>query len=545
MGSVYLSTTRGGQPVALKVIRREYAENPEFRRRFAREVAAARQVQGTYTAAVIDSNTEGEQPWLASAYVPGPSLADAVQRHGPLPVTSVLTLTAGVAEALQSVHAAGVVHRDLKPSNVLLASDGPRVIDFGIARAGDATALTGTDVRLGTPSYMAPEQAEGRTAGPGIDIFALGLVVFFAATARHPFGEGDGLGLLYRIVSQQPDLTACPEPLRPVVERCLAKDPADRPSLDTVIEDCLRIAEAQGVDLMRGEGWWLPRTVAAEATALELPAPTLPAPPAPAPLPATAPAPHAYVPTQRDGAVHPQPTDTSPARPGETPPAPRRLLRTRRGRLTAVIGAALVVLAGGIFAAVQMNGAGADGPTSSADWAIMDGKQSVAVTLKAPPAKNAPAAWSWRRCAGENGSTLHSTSWLDLRTLEASEHGEDLSSGVPQGFDIRYTNCTDGTGDEVPTNGLTLIEGHGSWGTVDHHDVTGDDCHKAATSKNLPSQVSIGKLQAGQALHANIGICILTKQQTLVLLWIDKAVPRTDNLRDFAMTATEWSSDKG
>ncbi|SNS42709.1 Serine/threonine protein kinase [Streptosporangium subroseum] len=248
MGIVYLSYSRGGQPVALKVVRREYAEDPEFRRRFAREVEAARRVQGAYTAPVLDSNVEGTQPWLASAYVPGPSLADAVHRHGPLPPETVLSLVAGIAEALQSIHGVGVVHRDLKPTNVLLASDGPRVIDFGIARSADATALTDTNVRLGTPAYMSPEQVTGRGIGPETDLFALGLVAFFAATGRHPFGEGDGNALLFRILSQEPELTACPEPLREIVARCLAKESSERPTPTEIIELCRGGAGAGSFD---------------------------------------------------------------------------------------------------------------------------------------------------------------------------------------------------------------------------------------------------------------------------------------------------------
>ena len=151
MGKVYLSYTPGGRPVAIKVIRPEFGEDPEFRRRFAQEVQSAQRVQGLFTAPVIDADTEGRQPWLATAYVPGPSLADSVVAHGALPVQAVLLLIAGMAEALHVIHGAGIVHRDLKPSNVLLAADGPRVIDFGIAHAADATSLTGSGVTIGTP----------------------------------------------------------------------------------------------------------------------------------------------------------------------------------------------------------------------------------------------------------------------------------------------------------------------------------------------------------------------------------------------------------
>lgn len=181
MGKVYLSYTPGGRPVAIKVIRPEFSEDAEFRRRFKQEVQSAQRVQGLYTAPVIDSDAEGPSPWLATAYVPGPSLAAAVAEHGKLPVPTVLLLVAGIAEALQVIHGAGIVHRDLKPSNVLLAADGPRVIDFGIARAADATSLTSSGVTVGTPTFMAPEQAAGSTISPATDVFALGEVAAYAA----------------------------------------------------------------------------------------------------------------------------------------------------------------------------------------------------------------------------------------------------------------------------------------------------------------------------------------------------------------------------
>jgi tRNA A-37 threonylcarbamoyl transferase component Bud32 len=262
MGKVYLSHTPAGRPVALKVIRPELADDREFRRRFRQEVAAAQRVQGLYTAPVIDSDTDGTPAWLATAFVPGPTLAAAVARHGVLPVPAVLLLAAGMAEALQGVHGAGIVHRDLKPSNVLLAKDGPRVIDFGIAQAADATSVTNTGVFVGTPSFMSPEQATGSGLGPATDVFSLGQVVAFAAQGRPAFGEGQAHGVLYRIVHEEPDLSGVPEALLPLLERCLTKAPAGRPSPAEVIEVC-RAASEDGT-LARAENW-LSEAVAADA----------------------------------------------------------------------------------------------------------------------------------------------------------------------------------------------------------------------------------------------------------------------------------------
>ncbi|MFD7909670.1 serine/threonine-protein kinase [Streptomyces sp. NPDC059752] len=312
MGKVYLSYTPGGRPIALKVIRPEFGEDPEFRRRFQQEVRAAERVQGLYTAPVIDSDTEGAQPWLATAYVPGPSLAHAVARHGALPVRSVLLLTVGVAEALHVIHGAGIVHRDLKPANVLLASDGPRVIDFGIARAADSTALTSTGVSVGTPAFMAPEQASAGAVTPATDVFALGQIAAFTAIGASVFGDGPSHAVLYRIVHEDPDLSALPEQLRPVVSRCLSRDPGDRPTLTEIIELCNAASE---VPLHQGEDW-LPRDVAGSLTErLRLPAPM----PVPAATPAPAPGAPGYTPTEVAAAA---PTQTAPA-PGVVPPGYR------------------------------------------------------------------------------------------------------------------------------------------------------------------------------------------------------------------------------
>ncbi|NEB81572.1 serine/threonine protein kinase, partial [Streptomyces sp. SID14478] len=283
MGKVYLTYTPGGRPIALKVIRPEFSQDPEFRRRFEQEVHSAQRVQGLYTAPVIDGDTTGRQPWLATAYVPGPSLAHAVSRHGALPVRSTLLLTVGVAEALTVIHGAGIVHRDLKPANVLLAADGPRVIDFGIARAADATALTGSGVTVGTPSFMAPEQASAGTVSPATDVFALGQIAAYAAIGAPAYGDGPSHAVLYRIVHEDPDLSQLPEELRPLVSRCLSRDPADRPSLTEIIALC---HEVSPTPLRQGEDW-LPQTFAGSITErLKLPEPAATPPPTAAAPPA-------------------------------------------------------------------------------------------------------------------------------------------------------------------------------------------------------------------------------------------------------------------
>ena len=252
MGQVFLGQSPGGRLIAVKVVRAELAEQAEFRNRFAREVAAARTVSGLFTAAVVDADVDAPVPWLATAYVPGPSLAEAIARHGPLPRRSVLALAAGLAEGLGAIHAAGIVHRDLKPPNVLLAEDGPRVIDFGISRAAEATMLTSTGLVFGSPGFMSPEQAQGHQVGPPGDVFSLGAVLTFAATGQGPFGTGSGATLMYRIVFTPPDTSGLPAELRPLVERCLAKDPKLRPTTEQFLAELNTTPPAAG---------WLPEPI--------------------------------------------------------------------------------------------------------------------------------------------------------------------------------------------------------------------------------------------------------------------------------------------
>jgi serine/threonine protein kinase len=230
MGRVYLGLSPAGRAVAVKVVNPDLAGDAEFLHRFGQEVAAARAVSGIYTAPVVASGLNESPPWLATAFVPGPSLDQVVSEHGPLPEPALWPLLAGLTEALAAIHACGVVHRDLKPANVLLATDGPRVIDFGISRATDGTVLTAAGVVFGTPGFMSPEQAEGKPAGPASDIFALGCVITYAATGAGPFGTGTAAAVLYRVVHAGAALDRVPPALREMLSGCLAKDPAARPT---------------------------------------------------------------------------------------------------------------------------------------------------------------------------------------------------------------------------------------------------------------------------------------------------------------------------
>lgn len=235
MGRVYLGRTPEGQEAAVKVIRDDLAGDTGFRHRFRREVSAATAVAGMFTARVLDADPDGAPPWLATQFVDGPALRDVVLTHGPLDERSLHRLTLGLAEALSAIHAAGLVHRDLKPANVLLAADGAKVIDFGIAHTSDATPLTSTGEMIGTPEYMSPEQVAGTgPPGPASDVFSLGATLCFAATGRGPFAAGSSAAVLYRVLESEPDLHGMPPAAADIARRCLVKDPARRPTAPQV-----------------------------------------------------------------------------------------------------------------------------------------------------------------------------------------------------------------------------------------------------------------------------------------------------------------------
>ncbi|WP_329558218.1 protein kinase [Streptomyces uncialis] len=270
MGAVYLGRSPSGRAVAIKVVRPEYAADPEFRARFRTEVEAARRVGGFHTAAVVDADPDAERPWMASAYIKGPTLSEAVARHGPMDDRALRALGAGLAEALKAIHACGLVHRDLKPGNIVLTDDGPRVLDFGIAYALEGSQLTAPGVVVGTPGFTAPEQlVTGERVHGACDVFALGAVLV-AASGGSAFGVGQALALAYRVVAEEPDVSAVPGALRPAVRACLHRDPDRRPSPARLLE----VFTATGADA--------PRTAPPHRS--EFPAPDFPdSPPGPAP----------------------------------------------------------------------------------------------------------------------------------------------------------------------------------------------------------------------------------------------------------------------
>ncbi|MGI5145017.1 protein kinase domain-containing protein [Plantactinospora sp. CA-294935] len=297
MGVVYLGHSPGGRAVAVKVVRERFHSDFEFRARFRREVAAARTVTGAFTASVLDADPEAAAPWLVTAYLPGLSLREAVRAEGHLPPAAVRLLAAGLAEALADIHRVGLTHRDLKPGNVMLTADGPRVIDFGIARPEDATAITQVGSIIGTPGFMSPEQVSGGVTEPRSDIFSLGAVLAYAATGREPFGSDATLATLYRVQTAQADLDGIPDPwMLDLITTCLRVVPGQRPSAAQLLDRLGAMARAvagtgwlpaslaEEIDRRTAQARHLPRSPTAGATA-STPSPTaMPAPPGEDPL---------------------------------------------------------------------------------------------------------------------------------------------------------------------------------------------------------------------------------------------------------------------
>jgi serine/threonine protein kinase len=373
MGRVYLGYSPGGRPVAVKVVHPDLARDPEFMQRFRREVAAAQAVSDAYTAAVVGAGPDDSPPWLATTFVPGPPLADLVTQAGPLGEDAVWRLAGGLAEALQAIHAVGLVHRDLKPGNILIAADGPRVIDFGISRTTSGTVVTATQTTIGTPAYMSPEQAQGLTVGPASDIFSLGSVLAFAATGAAPFGGGEMFAVGFRVVHGEPDLTGVPASLRPVIDACLAKDVAARPALRQLMETVAASA-AVYPDVTPGNFW--PDQVAAVLESRTL----VPVLPPPTNIPPPSPPTHTMHPGQ-DTPPRPvpyTPPHSAPYRPpavAADPPARRR--RGPRWLLPVALAAAVV-----IGAAIALTLALSPGPKAPSFEPGLTGSSSATASAK-------------------------------------------------------------------------------------------------------------------------------------------------------------------
>ncbi|MFF3672655.1 protein kinase [Streptomyces sp. NPDC002120] len=449
MGVVYLAYTPGGRPIALKAVRGEFASDPEFRERFAQEVASARRIHGLFTAQVVDSGVDDRTPWLATAYVPGPTLHEVVRRHGPLPVRTVLLLVAGIAEALQAIHRAGVVHRDLKPANVLLAGDGPRVIDFGIARAADAAALTGTGLRIGTAAFMAPEQALGHPVTPATDVFALGTLAAYVAGGAAPFGSGPESGALYRVVHELPDLTRVPPDLHELISWCLAKHPGDRP---TTVELMASVhAHPEVGPRPEFTDGWLPRPVREEVAG-----PGDTARPGVAQLPtADVPVP-VRVPTRvaaPDPAAVPVPV-------GAPAPGARRRA-ARRGRLPAValaVAATLLACGGAVYYLDDpVDGGGEpDAGPAAGSTAPVGGGSTPSTGAPTPPAGPAylPGYTKAQLTAPDSGYEFdlgagkvvpaETAAWYLARDGQAFLPSEDSDAYVADGAALTPADCVRG-----------------------------------------------------------------------------------------------------
>ncbi|MFF0598148.1 serine/threonine-protein kinase [Streptomyces antibioticus] len=520
MGRVYLSHTPGGRPVALKVVRPELADDPDFRRRFGREIKAARRVRGAYTAELLDADPDAVPPWLATLYVPGPSLAEAVARRGPLPVPAVLWLVAGVAEALQAIHAEGIVHRDLKPSNVLLASDGPRVIDFGISLAADLTAHTATGTAVGTPQFMAPEQATAGAVTSATDVFALGQTAAFAALGEPLYGDGPSVGVLYRIVHSEPDLTLLPEQLRPLIARCLARDPDERADLAEVVDWC-RQRLGRDADAGGGPAVWR------EITGPEV---TVPAPvPAPTPV---------HTPTLHAGPPRPHPLQAAPPQPyGMVWPQPsaddvRRSRRRRAALVTALVATGALVLGGLTWtvleAADRIREREAAGSGSSTPGPKTSGGPSASASAEGADSETGSAgAGAGADAEGGSGEEPDSPSAADGAPLPEAHPLQSLDEKTSFSFaepvrredrkgDVRFDCKQLGCALESDTSEIRLLY-------TDKPGADLDTCRTTLTGKKSGSgSLPLAAVAAGSEIcvgHPSGAIALLVVQVKSTALW--------------------------
>ncbi|MFG2873645.1 serine/threonine-protein kinase [Streptomyces sp. NPDC048337] len=505
MGSVYLSRTRGNQPVALKMIRREYAGDPGFRGRFEQEVRSAQQVRGYHLVPVLDHDTQGGQPWLATAYVPGLPLDEALDTFGPLPRAAALQLVACVARALESVHAAGVVHRDLKPGNIMLAADGPWVIDFGIARAAESTRLTSTGGFVGTPQFMSPEQGVGADVTPAADVFSLGLIAAVAATGRHPYGDGSALTMATQIANtavRPPDLSGYPDWLRPLLETALAAEPSARPTPARLAELCERAAGRSTTEL----AGWLPEPWAGAVAVRRAELDRLPAA---GPVPGYAPT---YVPTQAGGpSVHAAPTQAPPAPPTAPPaPAPAALVRSRT-RLFLAVAAALLVVGGGVAWAVSGRDAGkgavtaGPGASNRPQQSPDSGQKSDQKQPSGAPSEQKiaqPAAYEpvFTDKPLVIGPPTGSIITVDLDTPKVSPNGDVSDKKAEFTYILQYMTFRHAMAKSPAT--------------------TPEACRQSVDTAPLPHELSNTALIKGEAIVKGDVLCSVTSEGNLAMLQI-------------------------
>ncbi|WTL77405.1 protein kinase [Streptomyces sp. NBC_01518] len=571
MGSVYLSRTRGNQPVALKVIRREYAQDEEFRRRFEQEAAAARRVQGYHIVPVVDHDTTGPQPWLATVYVPGLALDRVLALHGTLPLSTVLQLTGCAAEALHAVHKAGVIHRDMKPSNILIGSDGPWIIDFGIARAADATQLTRSGGLIGTPQFMSPEHANGQEQTPAADIFSLGLIAAVAATGRHPYGDSGAITLATKIANTEfrpPDLTSYPEPLRTVLERTLAADPAARPSPSELAALCEELAERP----LRDFTDWLPAPVAAgiarqEQLAGEQGALAGGGDPAGASaeadvsagsgdsagaagattvppgdgsrgaVPPNSPTPGGYTPTQTPGGG--QPTQHAPARPpqpasGPAPSSPPSATAAARSRTP------LVVVAAALAVVVVATAAWVFTRDDDKDTSAQGGSGGRTASSSPPGASASP---------GTSGTPSGYTAVFTAKPLTLRAQ---FTTGRSSYTNVDLDSPRIDTHASSSTTGAELQ--YAEWGTAHTLNLvtttgksagaTPEQCAEGAAANALPSQLA--DADQGKELTKGTLLCTVTDEKNLAMLKIKDVVVQKDasgiEARDYVTELTLWKT---
>ncbi|MFF4759965.1 serine/threonine-protein kinase [Streptomyces sp. NPDC001292] len=431
MGQVFLARSDRGRTVAVKLVRRELAQQEEFRARFRQEVRAARQVGGYWTAPVLDADTEAAVPWVATGYVAGPSLQRVVGHdHGPLPERSVRILAAGLAGALKDIHAAGLIHRDLKPSNVLVTIDGPRVIDFGIARALETVTdggLTRTGALVGSPGFMAPEQVRGDRVTTACDVFCLGSVLAYAATGALPFGGADSgvHALMYRIAEKEPDLEALPEGIADIVRACLKKDPAARPTVDQIIQ---RTGAEDTVADGRLRDPWLPSALVAQLGRHAVQLLDAENPEDPREAAGAAPGgPGATPPTGTPGPHEPSGTPGAPGAPGGVPGAPAAGLGPAAAGASGVPGShGVPAPPGAPGAAGASGGAGAvSGVPAAGSASGVPGPDGASVPSGTPGAPGADGA------QGGAGAVSEAPDAASGAAGASGAHGASGSSGAP------------------------------------------------------------------------------------------------------------------